>query len=369
VTTRRVGLLAIGILGLSAALSAYAASREPVAAAAAAGQLALDAPLPTVVPPRTVLAIGDPTTEQVLKHTGWDRDLPFQVKWAEITGGPAVTEAFHAKVLDVGTVANIPPIHAIWVGIPVRMIAVRFRQDQANHPSFELAIAPKAAIRSLKDLRGKRIAYSPGQVQGEIVLRTLESQGLTPKDVTLVELPSPSADIYVNALAGGLIDAAPIAAGAALKRYLDRFGKDGAKALKSGFRDDFVTMYVREETLGDPAKAAALREYVRVWGRAQAWINSHPDEWAKVYYEANQGLSPEDARYVVRANGKAEIPRDWSEAIVRQQGSIDLMAEATGRRPFPAERLFDRRFETLSAEAFAQAGGGPTRLRAEGRMP
>ena len=51
--------------------------------------------------------------------------------------------------------------------------------------------------------------------------------------------------------------------------------------------------------------------------------------------------------------------RDWRDAIVRQQASIDLMAKATGRKPFPAERLFDRRFETLAADAYAQAGGGP----------
>jgi sulfonate transport system substrate-binding protein len=301
--------------------------------------------------------IGDPTTEHVLKHNGWIKDLPFEVTWAEIAGGPAVTEAFHARVLDVGSVANIPPIHAIWVGIPVKMITVRFRQDPADHPTFELAIAPKAGINSLKDLRGKRIAYSPGQVQGEIVLRALQSQGLTPRDVTLVELPSPSADIYVNALSGGLIDVAPIGAGAALKRYLDRFGPDGAKALHSGVLDDFSTLYVREDTLEDPGKAAALRAYVKVWGRAQAWINSHPDEWARVYYEGNQGLSPEDARYVVRTAGKGEVPRDWTQAVARQQASVDLMAQATNRKPFDAARLFDRRFETLSADAFAQAGG------------
>jgi sulfonate transport system substrate-binding protein len=360
VAPRRVGILALAILALSAGLSVYAATREPAIRAAplAAGQLALDAPLPTRVPPGVTLAIGDPTTEQVLKHTGWIRQLPFQVKWAEITGGPAVTEAFHAGALDVGAVANIPPIHAIWVGMPVKMIAVRFRRDPADHPAFELAISPKAHINSLKDLRGKRIAYSPGQVQGEIIQRVLQSQGLSAKDVTLVELPSPTADVYVNALSGGQIDAAPIGSGAALKRYIDRFGPDGAKVLKTGVLDDFVTMYVREETLKDPGKAAALRAYVRLWGRAQAWINSHPDEWAQVYYVGNQGLSPQDARYVVQVNGQADVPGDWSEAIRRQQGSVNLMAEATGRKPFDAHRLFDRRFETLSADAFAEAGGG-----------
>ena len=97
-----------------------------------------------------------------------------------------------------------------------------------------LEAAPQDYASSLRtDLRGKRIAYSPGQVQGEIVIRTLQSQGLTPSDVTLVELPSTSADVYINALVGGGLDVAPIGAGPAVKRYLDRFGRDGAKVLKS----------------------------------------------------------------------------------------------------------------------------------------
>jgi sulfonate transport system substrate-binding protein len=355
----RAGYLAIALLGLSAGLSVYAATRAPApqAVATTAGQLPLDAPLPTRVPPGVTLAIGDPVTEHVLEHTGWIKDLPFRVKWAEITGGPAVTEAFHAGALDVGSVANIPPIHAIWVGLPVKMVAVRFREDPDGHPAFELAVSPKARVDSLKDLRGKRIAYSPGQVQGEIVQRVLQSQGLTAKNVTLVELPSPSADIYVNALSAGLIDIAPLGTGAALKRYLERFGPEGAKALKSGVRDDFVTMYVPETTLKDPGKAAALRVWVQVWARAQAWINQHPEEWAQAYYHGDQGLSQQDARYVVDAMGRTAVPRDWTDAIAREQASIALMAEATHHAPFDAHRLFDRRFETLPADAFAQAGG------------
>ncbi|MDB5447945.1 MAG: hypothetical protein JWQ97_3262, partial [Phenylobacterium sp.] len=248
---RRVGLIALALLGLSAGLSVYAAARPSLPhLASGPGQLALDAPLPTEVPPGTRLVIGDPQTEQVLKLTGWIKELPFQVQWAEIVGGPGVTEAFHAKVLDVGSGANIPPIHAVWVGMPVKMIAVKFRAEPLDHPLFVLAVAPGAHVNSLADLRGKRIAYSPGQVQGEIVIRTLQSQGLTPRDVTLVELPSTSADVYINALVGGGLDVAPIGAGPAVKRYLDHYGAQGAKVLRhSAERDDLVTLYVRDETL------------------------------------------------------------------------------------------------------------------------
>lgn len=356
--TRRIGILSLALIGASAALSVFAATRDPVAARATTGGLSLEAPLPTTVPPGTTLVIGDPTTQAVLEHTGWLKGLPFTIKWAEITGGPGITEAFHAKVLDAGSAMNIPPIHAIWVGIPVKMVAVRLRSDWQERPTFQLAIAPGAKVDSLKDLRGKRIAYSPGQAQGELVLKILQAQGISPKEVTLVEAPSTAADAYINALVGGLVDAAPIGAGAPTKRYLDNYAREGARVLKHGQRDDFQTIYVREEVLRDPAKAAALRQYVQLWARAAAWQNANRDEWARIYYVRDQGLSPADASHVVLAEGHRVVPGDWNEAIAIERGSVALMAQETGRKPFDAEILFDRRFEPVAAQAYAAARPG-----------
>jgi sulfonate transport system substrate-binding protein len=357
-------MLALALIGLSGALSVYAATRPPERHVLAAGALPLDAPLPTRVPAGVKLVIGDPITEVILKRTGWDRELPFKVQWAKITGGPGVTEAFHAKVLDVGFGADMPPIHAAWIGMPVKIIAVRLRKDPLAHPTYVLAVAPNARVNSLADLRGKRIAYSPGQAQGELVIRTLISQGLTPKDVTLVELPSTSADAYVNALVGGAIDVAPLGAGAAEKHYIERFASSGAKVLAHGpARDDFLCLFVRQETLEDPAKAAALRAYIRLWGRAQAWMNAHPDEWARAYFVDDQRLTPDDARYAAQAYGQADVPARWDDAIALQQTTVDLMARVGGRPRFDAARLFDRRFEAEAA-AEAIAGTGAPKLAA-----
>ncbi|HEY9218929.1 MAG TPA: ABC transporter substrate-binding protein [Phenylobacterium sp.] len=353
--TRRTGLVALALIAASAGISAFGSTGEPRPNAVSVTGLPLEAPLPTKVPPGTTLTIGDPTTQAVLQHNGWDKDLPFEIKWAEISGGPSITEAFHAKVLDAGQAMNIPPIHAVWVGIPVRMVAVRLKSDWQEHPTFQLAIAPKAGVERLSDLRGKKIAYSPGQAQGELVLKILKSQGLTTKDVTLVEAPSTAADAYINALVGGLVDAAPIGAGAPTKRYLDGYARDGAKVLRHGQRDDFTTIYVREEVLRDPAKAAALRQYVQLWARALAWQESHREEWARIYYERKQGLPADEARHVAATEGRREVPADWNESIRLEQDSIGLMAAESGREPFPAETLFDRRFEPVAAAAYAQA--------------
>lgn len=331
-------------------------ARSRASAGGGAGGLPLDAPLPEQIPAGTTLIIGDPITQTVLRRTGWDRDLPFHIKWVRMTGGPAVTEAFHAKALDVGLAADIPPIHAIWVGIPVKIIAVELRRDPLAYPSWVMAIGPKAGIESLDDLRGKRIAFSPGQVQGEVVLRTLKEHGLTRRDVTLVEMPSTSADVYINALVAGQVDAAPIANGVAARHYLASFGGQGAKLLRHGdFRDDLVDLYVRAETLQDPAKAAALRRYVQLWARAQAWIEAHPDDWARLYYVADQRLSLDDARYVISVSGAHLVPRDWRPAMAQEQSAIDLLAQETGQRRFASATLFDRRFEPVATEAFNSA--------------
>jgi sulfonate transport system substrate-binding protein len=350
----------IAVAVLAAPIAYFLLAAKPQAGGAADGTLPLAAPLPDKVPPGVTLTIGDPTTQKVLQYTGWDRALSFQVHWVRMTGGPAVTEAFHARALDVGAAADIPPIHAVWVGMPVRIIAIAQRRDPTLHPAWVMATGPRSGVASLDDLRGKRIAFSPGQVQGEVVLRTLREHGLSRADVTLVEMPSTGADVYINALVAGQVDAAPIANGVAARHYIENFGKDGAKLLRHGdFRDDLADLYVRTETLQDPAKAAALREYVEVWARAQAWMEDHPDQWARIYYQQDQGLSAADARYVIQASGVRDIPRDWGPAVVQQQGAIDLLARETGRKPFPASSLFDRRFESVASNAFAAASAHP----------
>lgn len=317
----------------------------------AADALPANAPLPGEVPPGTTLVIGDPTTQRALQLSGEIDRLPFRVEWANISGGPRTIEAFRANALDVGAVADIPPIHAVWTGLPVKIVAAKFRQDPISHPIYQLGIAPGAAVETLADLRGKKIAYSPGQAQGALVLRILQKAGLSRTDVTLVELPS-TGDVYVNALSSGLVDAAPIAE-ANQRRYVANYGRDGAKLIPHGLRDDPAYLYVLGTSLQDPGKAAAIREYVKAWGRATQWVAAHPEEWIAGYYVKDQGLDAESGRYLVDSAGLPDIPADWTAVIERQQATIDLLAAETGKPRLNAADLFDRRYESTAAAALA----------------
>jgi sulfonate transport system substrate-binding protein len=347
--------LAIVVAVSVALLFAFAPAWRPHRAAT--GTLSLTAPLPQAVPQGTVLRVGDPVSKWIFHHNGWDKKLPFQIQWAEITGGPDTTEAFHAGALDVGLGANVPPIHADWSGIPVRIVAFR-HFPEGHNAAWIFGLSPGSGIRSIADLRGKRIAFSPSQVQAQVVLETLKAAGIDRKDVTLVELPSSiGGDVYTNALASGEVDAAPLGAGLVAERYIEKFGDRGARLLPHPpFRDDGVVVYVPETVLADPAKTAALRIYVQYWGLAQAWANAHPEELAEGYYAGVRGLPLADARLQVAALGPAAVPRDWAAAVTFQQAAIDILAPATGRPSFDAARLFDRRFETIAADAAAQGG-------------
>jgi sulfonate transport system substrate-binding protein len=319
------------------------------------GELALSAALPTSVPESTELVVGDPATEVALELSGEIDKFSFPVKFANISGGPQTTEAFRAEALDVGAVADIPPIHAKWTGLDVKIVAAKYRQDAINHPTYELGVAPGAKVKTLKDLKGKKIAYSPGQAQGALILRVLDKAGLTQDDVELVELPS-TGDVYANALISKQVEVAPLG-GVYIKRYLASYGKDGGTTIPHGIRDDPSHLYVLESSLEDPAKAAAIREYVEHWAVAQRWIDEHPKEWLAGYYVKDQGLTPEDGQWLIDNVGHPEIPTDWSQHIAEHQETINLLVKEEGHPKLEAETLWDRRFETIGGAAYAAAGG------------
>jgi sulfonate transport system substrate-binding protein len=313
--------------------------------AQAADTLPLDAPIPDTVPPGTVLRVGGLYQLIDMTLAGELDKLPFKLDYARISGGPDTINAFHAKALDVGFCNDIPAIQAVWLGLDVRIVAVRLRKDP-EVPAFQFGIAPKAHIASLADLRGKKIAYSPGQAQGSVVLRTLKQYGIRKDEVDLVELPS-TGTAYLNALVANLVDAAPLSL-TAIKRYEDGYTRDGGKVLLPiGVKDNPIVLWVRTETLKDPAKAAALKLYLQAWARTELWLNAHRDQWIDAFYVRDQGVSLDDARYLEKLRGNADIPRDWSDVIRDEQETIDLMAEENGHKPFPAASLFDRRFEKL----------------------
>ena len=321
-------------------------------ASAAGPRLAADEPLPDDFPSDTVLRIGDPETQAALELSGAADDLPFEVEWANISGGPQTLEAFRADALDVGSVADIPPLQAAWTGLDVKIVASAFRRDPVNNPIYQLGIAPGIDVKNLEDLEGKKIAYSPGQAQGALILRVLQEAGLEQDDVELVELES-TEDVYVDALGSNQVEVAPLG-GVLIKTYLAKYGEDGGTTISHGLRDDPDHLYVPEEVLEDADKAAAIAEFVKAWAAAQQWMRDNPDEWIQGYYVDQEGLSEEDGKYVYDSLGELDIPTSWDAVIKRHQATADLLSEEQGQPELDVSELYDMRFEKLAAEGLKE---------------
>ncbi|MGW7683325.1 ABC transporter substrate-binding protein [Kribbella sp. NPDC054772] len=346
---RKFAVLTAALAALSTVALLTGCGGDANAGGDAAAKLSLDAPLPTTVPAGAKIVVGDPATEVALKLSGQYDAVSKYVQFANLSGGPQTTEAFRAHALDLGSVAEIPPINATWTGLHVKIVASKFRQDAIKHPIYKLGVAPGVSVSTLGDLRGKKIAYSPGQAQGALILKVLKKAGLTKEDVKLIELPS-TGDVYSNALSSKQVDVAPIG-GVQIKRYLAKYGKDGASVIDHGLRDDAGHLYGPVESLEDPGKAAAIRAYVAAWGIAQNWIDKHPKEWIAGYYVKDQGLSEADGQWLVDNAGHPDIPADWNDAIQRQQETIELLAKETDKPVIQAKDLYDLRFQTVAADA------------------
>ena len=126
--------------------------------------------------------------------------LHVRVSWTEFLGGPALLEAMGADSIDFGTAGDAPPIFGQAAGVPLVYVAV-----EPATPHGEAVIVPSASpIRSIADLRGKRIALNKGSNVHNLLVRVLAAGGLTPADVQSVFLkPSDARPAFEN----GSVDA------------------------------------------------------------------------------------------------------------------------------------------------------------------
>ncbi|HET9649788.1 MAG TPA: ABC transporter substrate-binding protein [Microlunatus sp.] len=318
---------------------------------AATGGLKSSDPLPTAVPQGASLSIASSQQAQELAVTyaGLLDELPFTVSsWPNIGPGPDVINAFRAKSLDVANNAGIPPIQAHFQGQGARVTAVNL----TRRPIYVFATKPHSDIATVADFKGKKLAFSQGQAQGVVLLRALKKAGIdySNKEVDLIPLTS---NQFLPALQSGQVDIAPLGI-SQVPSYLQQYGGDGAKTIKTDVIDRLDILWSPDEVLAQPDKAAAIRAYIPIWAKSKVWVYEHPDEWVQKYYVDSQKLTAEQGQSIVELTSKPLFPPTWDEAVQWEQETVDLLAEGGFVKSFKAELLFDRRFEGLTAQAVPQ---------------
>ncbi|WFR97034.1 aliphatic sulfonate ABC transporter substrate-binding protein [Rhizobium tumorigenes] len=122
------------------------------------------------------------------------------VEWSEFTSGPPLLEALGAGALDFGATGDVPPLFAqaangnlLYVGL--------YRGSPEGSAILVRADSP---IKSLADLKGKKLAFKRGSSAHNVAVKALQKAGLTPSDVEPIDLsPSDAAAAFKT----GSIDA------------------------------------------------------------------------------------------------------------------------------------------------------------------
>ncbi len=123
-----------------------------------------------------------------------------RVSWTEFLGGPALLEAMGADSIDFGITGDAPPIFAQAAGVPLVYVAM-----EPASPHGEAVIVPAGSpIRSIADLRGKKVALNKGSNVHNLLVQVLAAGGLSVADVQPVYLKPSDARA---AFEGGDVDA------------------------------------------------------------------------------------------------------------------------------------------------------------------
>jgi len=112
--------------------------------------------------------------------------LGIKVSWHEFSSGLPLLEAINIGSIDVGAdVADTVPIFAQAAGAKLAYLA-----EEAASPSAQAILVPESsAIKTLADLKGKKIAVTKGAGSHYLLLAALAKAGLTFKDITPAYLP------------------------------------------------------------------------------------------------------------------------------------------------------------------------------------
>jgi sulfonate transport system substrate-binding protein len=166
---RTIGLLVAGAAGIAAA------GLPSIAAAQARPLLRIGYQKYGTL----TLLKGRGTLEKRLAAKGID------VKWTEFPAGPVLLEGLNVGSIDFGTVGEAPPIFAQAAGANLVYVG-----NEPPSPASEAIVVPRdSQVRSLADLKGKKIALNKGSNVHFLLVRALEKAGIGYKDIEAVFLP------------------------------------------------------------------------------------------------------------------------------------------------------------------------------------
>lgn len=213
--------------------------------------------------------------DKALKQKG------INIKWVEFPAGPQLLEGLNVGSVVFGEAGEAPPIFAQAANSKLVYIA-----NQPAAPKAEALIVPKDSnIRSIQELKGKRVVLNKGSNVHYLLLKLLEANHLKLSDIDVVYLPPADARA---AFEKGAVDAWVIwdPFFAAAEQQL------GAKVLATG--ENLVSnhqFYLADREFAEQ-HPDVLKTVVNELNTKTQWVSQHQTDAAKLL-EQQTGLSTE----------------------------------------------------------------------------
>lgn len=243
--------------------------------AAALAPLASHAEAPALKEVRLDYAFYSPSS-LVIRKFGWAEQefakTGTQVRWVQSAGSNRALEFLAAGAVDFGSTAGLAAVLSKANGNPIRAVYVY------SQPEWTALVVPKdSPIKSVADLKGKRIAATKGTDPFLFTLRTLNQSGLHKKDVELVHLQHADGRA---ALEQGRVDA-----WAGLDPHMAASELDAGTRLL--YRNVNFNTYGFLNTTEKFAleQPEAVERVIRLYERARSWIRTNQDDAAKILAE------------------------------------------------------------------------------------
>ncbi|MFJ4771125.1 aliphatic sulfonate ABC transporter substrate-binding protein [Streptomyces uncialis] len=278
------------------------------------------------------------------KHGLW-AEHGIDASYKVFTDGPTQITALGAGNLDFGTIGP----GATWLPASGKATVVAVNQlGRADH----VVALPGKGIRTVADLRGRKVAVPEG-TSGEMILTlALEKAGLSKKDITIVPMAPPTA---VSALASRQVDAAAL--WYPLLSTVDKRVPGLVDLAESAdFEDEFV---FPSSIVAAPATVKEKPELVtqvdQVLQKANDFRHTNRDESVSItasFLRLDEAAVAADARNTRSLSTSDLVRKTQDGTVARWFGALQRFFTGTGKldRTAPAEEFY-------AGDLYAEAAG------------
>ena len=193
------------------------------------------------------------------------------VKWVEFPGGPQLLEGLNVGSISFGEVGEAPPIFAQAANDNLVYVA-----NQPATPNAEALIVQKdSKIQSVKELKGKRVALNKGSNVHYLLLKLLEKNNLTLKDIEVVYLsPSDARAAFERGAVDAWVIWDPF--------YSAAENQIGARVIEKGEGNaNNYQFYISDRRFVEQ-HPEVIKTVVQELNQASDWISTHKDEAAQL---------------------------------------------------------------------------------------